>query len=126
MTFDIPGAVNFKGKLPKNSGMYPPGSNKITLKIPTATNNSVLLQFRLNKDNSQLLIYGYKDSVPDVTAHVSLSAVHPSMDSILRMGSTSQKKNVTKLRELMSQAGSISETQFYAIIDKLLSAKGGR
>ena len=49
-TFGIAGAVTYKGKVPKNSGLDPVGSNKITIKLPAGKQSNILFQFKLNKD----------------------------------------------------------------------------
>lgn len=125
VTFDIADAINFKGRLPERSGMYPPANNRITLKIPTYDKDTALFQFRLNRDNTELIVYAYKDGINEQTAHVNLSAREPSLDALMRFGKNVEKKNAMKIRDLMRNT-KFSEDKFYDIVDKLVRAKGGR
>jgi len=123
VTFDIPGAVNYKGKLPPGSGMYPPGSNRITLKVPIGQ-DSALFQFRLNKDNTLLHINAYKEGFNGTTANLRLDAERPSLDHAMRSGLNVEQRNAMKVRNLFQQALVLDETFLYDVVKKLKSGKG--
>lgn len=124
-TFGIAGAVNYKGKVPKNSGLDPVGSNKITLKLPAGKQSNILFQFKLNKDNSLMTIIGYKDGMPEVKCKVQVDAGHPSLNEVIATGSKSEKMQAIKMKDLMSKSSSMSEDQLGAIANKLIRSKNG-
>ena len=124
-TFGIAGAVNYKGKIPKNSGLDPVGSNKITLKLPAGKQSNILFQFKLNKDNSLMTIIGYKDGVPEVKCKVQVDSGHPSLNEVIATGSSSEKMQAMKMKDLMHKSSTMSEDQLSAIANKLLRSKNG-
>lgn len=124
-TFGIAGAVNYKGKVPANSGLDSVGSNKITLKLPAGKQNNILFQFKLNKDNSLMTIIGYKDGVPEVKCKVQVDSGNPSLNEVIATGSKTEKMQAVKMKELMSQSSTISEDQLSTIANKLMRNKNG-
>lgn len=122
-TFNIPGAVNFKGKLPRGSGMEKPGTNKITLKVPNGK-DSMLFQFRLSKDNSVLHIYGYQGGENSFTSRVDVNPANPSLDYVMRVGKSYEQKNAYKLRRMMDKIDGFNEESLYQIARKLKKIKG--
>lgn len=124
-TFGIAGAVNYKGKVPKNSGLDPVGSNKITLKLPAGKQANILFQFKLNKDSSLMTIIGYKDGVPEVKCKVQVDSGNPSLNTVIATGSSSEKMQAMKMKDLMHKSSTMSEDQLSAIANKLLRNKNG-
>jgi hypothetical protein len=124
-TFGISGAVNYKGKIPKNSGLDPVGSNKVTLKLPAGKQSNILFQFKLNKDNSLMTIIGYKDGMPEVKCKVQVDSGHPSLDKVIATGSSSEKMQAIKMKDLMHKSSTMSEDQLSAIANKLKRSKNG-
>ena len=124
-TFGIAGAVNYKGKVPANSGLDPVGSNKITLKLPAGKQANILFQFKLNKDNSLMTIIGYKDGVPEVKCKVQVDAGQPSLDKVIAVGNKTEKMQAIKMKDLMHQSSTMSEDQLSSIANKLLRGKSG-
>ena len=124
-TFGIAGAVNYKGKVPKNSGLDPVGSNKITLKLPAGKQSNIIFQFKLNKDNSLMTIIGYKDGVPEVKCKVQVDSGQPSLNAVIATGSKSEKAQAMKMKDLMNQSSTMSEDQLGSIAHKLLRNKNG-
>lgn len=124
-TFGIAGAVNYKGKVPKNSGLDPVGSNKITLKLPAGKQSNILFQFKLNKDNSLMTIIGYKDGMPEVKCKVQVDSGNPSLNAVIATGSKSEKMQAIKMKDLMHKSSTVSEDQLSAIANKLIRSKNG-
>lgn len=124
-TFGIPGAVNFKGKVPKDSGLDPVGSNKITLKLPAGKISNILFQFKLSKSGEEMTIIGYKDGMPEIKSKVQVDARFPSLDKVIATGSKSEKAQALKMKDLMSKSSTMSEDQLSAIANKLLRSKSG-
>lgn len=124
-TFGISGAVNFKGKVPKNSGLDPVGSNKITLKLPAGKQSNILFQFKLNKDSSLMTIIGYKDGMPEVKCKVQVDSGHPSLNQVIANGTSTEKQQAIKMKDLMHKSSTMSEDQLSAIANKLLRNKSG-
>lgn len=122
-TFDIPGAVNFKGKVPANSGLSNVGANKITLKLPAGRESNILFQFKLIDDNKLMQITGYKNGVPEVKCKVAVDSGQPSLDRVIATGDKTEKSNALKMKDLMSKSSTISENQLGAIAQKLLRNK---
>lgn len=124
-TFGISEAVNFKGKVPEDSGLAPVGAGKITLKVPIGKQTNILFQFRLMKDNKLMQIIGYKDGVPEVKCKVAVDAGQPSLDKVIASGSKSEKNNAIKMKDLMNKSSQVNENQLGAIAQKLLRHKSG-
>ena len=124
-TFGIDGAVNFKGKVPKGSGLDPVGSNKITLKLPAGRQSNIIFQFKLSKDSALMTIIGYKDGVPEVKCKVDVDSGHPSLDKVIAVGSKSEKLQAMKMKDLMHKSSTMSEDQLSAIANKLKKNKNG-
>jgi hypothetical protein len=124
-TFGIEGAVNYKGKVPKDSGLEPVGSNKITLKLPAGRQSNIIFQFKLSKDNSMMTIIGYKDGMPEVKCKVQVDSGHPSLDKVIAMGSKTEKMQAIKMKDLMHKSSKVSEDQLSAIANKLIRNKNG-
>lgn len=124
-TFGISGAVNYKGKVPKNSGLDPVGSNKITLKVPGLKQSNILFQFKLSKDNEMMTIIGYKDGMPEVKCKVQVDSGHPSLNEVIATGNKTEKLQAIKMKDLMSKSSTVSEDQLGAIANKLLRNKAG-
>lgn len=124
-TFGIEGAINYKGKVPKDSGLEPVGSNKVTIKLPSGKQNNIIFQFKLNKNNSLMTIIGYKDGRPQIKSKVQVDAEHPSLDKVIASGSKSEKLQAIKMKELIHQSSKVSEDQLAAIANKLKRGKNG-
>ena len=124
-TFGIRGAVNFKGKVPADSGLSAPGSNKITLKLPTADKSNIIFQFKLTKDNKYMTIIGFRNSIPEVKCKVDVEAGNPSLDKLLANGSKAEKANALKMKDLMNKSSQVDENQLGSIAQKLLRKKQG-
>lgn len=124
-TFDIAGAVNYKGKVPKDSGLDPVGSNKITLKLPAGKQSNILFQFKLSKSGEEMTIIGYKDGVPEIKSKVQVDAHYPSLDAVIATGSKSEKAQAMKMKDLMHKSSTMSEDQLSAIANKLLRSRVG-
>lgn len=120
-TFGIPGAINYKGKVPAGKGLDPVGSNKITLKVPTLDKSNVLFQFKLAKDEKTMTITGFKDGVPEIKCKVAVDSGSPSLDKVMATGSKSEKLNAVKLKDLFNQSTEIKENQLGAIANKLIA-----
>lgn len=124
-TFGIAGAINYKGKVPKNSGLDPVGSNKITLKIPVGRQTNIIFQFKLSKDSELMTILGYKDGKPEVKCKVQVDSGFPSLDKVIATGDKHEKLQAIKMKELMNQSSTMSQDQLGAIANKLLRNKNG-
>lgn len=124
-TFGIAGAVNYKGKVPQNSGLEPVGSNKITLKLPGLKQSNIIFQFKLSKDSEDMTIIGFKDGVPEVKCKVQVDSGHPSLNEVIANGSKTEKLQAIKMKDLMHQSSTVSEDQLSAIANKLLRNKAG-
>lgn len=121
--FGILNAVNFKGKVPTDSGLEPVGSNKITLKVPATDKSTILFQFKLSKDNKTMTIIGFKDGVPEVKCKVAVDSGQPSLDKVIATGSSAQKQQAIKMKDLFSKSTNVKENQLGAIAQKLLQNK---
>lgn len=121
--FGIMNAVNFKGKVPTDSGLEPVGSNKITLKVPSTDKSTILFQFKLSKDNDTMTIIGFKDGVPEVKCKVAVDSGQPSLDKVIANGSSAQKQQAIKMKDLFSKSTNVKENQLGAIAQKLLRNK---
>ena len=121
--FGILNAVNFKGKVPTDSGLEPVGSNKITLKVPATDKSTILFQFKLSKDNKTMTIIGFKDGVPEVRCKVAVDSGQPSLDKVMATGSSAQKQQAIKMKDLFSKSTNVKENQLGAIAQKLLQNK---
>ena len=121
--FGILNAVNFKGKVPTDSGLEPVGSNKITLKVPATDKSTILFQFKLSKDNKTMTIIGFKDGVPEVKCKVAVDSGQPSLDKVMATGSSAQKQQAIKMKDLFSKSTNVKENQLGAIAQKLLQNK---
>lgn len=124
-TFGIAGAINYKGKVPKDSGLDPVGSNKITLKLPAGKQSNILFQFKLSKDNELMTIIGYKDGMPEVKCKVQVDSGHPSLNEVIATGSKTERLQAIKMKDLMSKSSTVSEDQLSAIANKLIRSKNG-
>lgn len=124
--FGIARAVNFKGRVPDNSGLETPGDNKVTLKLPTITGDSVIFQFKLNKSGDKMTIIGYKDGVPEVKSKVQVDSTLPSLDKVIASGSKSEKINAVRMKDLFAKSTNVKEYQLAAIANKLLQHKRKR
>lgn len=124
-TFGIAGAVNYKGKVPKDSGLDPVGSNKITLKLPGLKQSNIIFQFKLSKDNEQMTIIGYKDGMPEVKCKVQVDSGHPSLNEVIATGNKKERMQAIKMKDLMHQSSKVSEDQLSAIANKLIRSKNG-
>ena len=122
-TFGVKGAVPFSGKVPINSGLEPPGSNKITLKMPINRQDNVIFQFKLSKDNKLMFITAYKNGVPEIRCKVSVDSVSPSLNKLLVSSKASERANALKIKELMSQTPNMDEGKLEPISKKLLAEK---
>ena len=121
--FGILNAVNFKGKVPTDSGLEPVGSNKITLKVPATDKSTILFQFKLSKDNKTMTIIGFKDGVPEVRGKVAVDSGQPSLDKVMATGSSAQKQQAIKMKDLFLKSTNVKENQLGAIAQKLLQNK---
>ena len=121
--FGILNAVNFKGKVPTDSGLEPVGSNKITLKVPATDKSTILFQFKLSKDNKTMTIIGFKYGVPEVKCKVAVDSGQPSLDKVMATGSNAQKQQAIKMKDLFSKSTNVKENQLGAIAQKLLQNK---
>ena len=121
--FGILNAVNFKGKVPTDSGLEPVGSNKITLKVPATDKSTILFQFKLSKDNKTMTIIGFKDGVPEVKCKVAVDSGQPSLDKVMATGSSAQKQQAIKMKDLFPKSTNFKENQRGAIAQKLLQNK---
>ena len=121
--FGIMNAVNFKGKVPANSGLEPVSSNKITLKVPATDKSTILFQFKLSKDSRTMTIIGFKDGVPEVKCKVAVDSGQPSLDKVMANGSKAQKQQAIKMKDLFSKSTDVKENQLGAIAHKLLQNK---
>lgn len=121
--FGILNAVNFKGKVPTDSGLEPVGSNKITLKVPATDKSTILFQFKLSKDNKTMTIIGFKDGAPEVKCKVAVDSGQPSLDKVMATGSNAQKQQAIKMKDLFSKSTNVKENQLGAIAQKLLQNK---
>lgn len=121
--FGILNAVNFKGKVPTDSGLEPVGSNKITLKVPATDKSTILFQFKLSKDSKTMTIIGFKDGVPEVKCKVAVDSGQPSLDKVMATGSSAQKQQAIKMKDLFSKSTNVKENQLGAIAQKLLQNK---
>lgn len=120
-TFGIDGAVNFKGKLPTNSGMDKVGNNRITLKVKSSDKLDILYQFKLTKDN-RLSISAF-DPNTGTDASVILAGQFPSLDTALRTGLNKDRQSVNKIKTFMAKSSTIDEGQLRAIAEKLRTNK---
>lgn len=116
-TFGIVGAVNFKGKLPKASGMDKVGNNKITLKVKSTDKLDILYQFKLTKDN-RLSVSAF-DPNTSTSATAVLNGPQVSLNSALRTGLNKDRQNVNKIRSMMAKSSVIGDGQLQAIANKL-------
>lgn len=123
-TFGIVGAVNYKGKVPENSGLDKPGNNKITLKVPGQGKSNILFQFKMSTDAKLMTITAFKDGQPEIRTKVKVDAIRPSLDKVIRDGSRGEKAAATKLKQLMSESTKVNEGQLKGISDKLRHEKG--
>jgi hypothetical protein len=124
--FKIGGAVTYKGKVPEGSGLDPVGGNKITIKVPADDKTNILFQFKLSKDSKLMTILAYKNGVPEVRCKVAVDSGKPSLDAIMKNGTSSQKLQATKMRNLFSRSTEVKENQLGSIANKLLENKRKR
>ena len=122
-TFGIANAVNFRGKVPENSGLSPTGGNRITLKIPAQDGNNVLFQFKLSRDGDTMTITGFKNGIPEIRCKVEVDSGRPSLDKVIATGDSKEKIQAVKMKNLFSQSTEIKENQLGAIANKLIQAK---
>ena len=125
-TFGIANAVNYKGKVPENSGLDTPGNNKVTLKIPASDGTNILFQFKLSRDAKLMTIIGYKDGVPEVKCKVAVDSGAPSLDKVIASGSKSEKLSAVKMKDLFNKSTQVKENQLTSIATKLLQHKKER
>lgn len=125
-TFGIPGAVNYKGKVPSGSGLEKVGSNKITLKVPDGREANIIFQFKLSKDKKFMQIIGYRDGVPEVKADVDVDAGYPSLDRVIAGGNKSERNQAIKMKNLMNQSTKVDESQLGAIANALKKKAGAK
>ena len=125
-TFGITGAVVFKGKVPPGSGLDKPSSNRITLKVPSTRGDNILFQFRLSKDSRTMTIIGYRNSVPEIQSKVAVDSTNPSLDKVMKEGSSAQRQQAVKMKDLFSKSTQIKENQLQSIAQKLLNKKKQR
>lgn len=124
--YRVPGGVLFKGKIPENSGLEKQGANKLTLKSIANDGNSILFQFKLNKDSSLMTIIGYKNGVPEVKCKVAVDAGQPSLDKVIAAGSQSDKVQAVKMKDLFSKSTKVKENELGSIASQLLREKEKR
>ena len=122
-TFGIAGAVNYKGRIPRDKGLEDVGSTKITLKVNSTQKQDIYFQFKLTKDN-RLSINGYDPNQPESRAHLIVSAQSPSLAE--PDFDKSEKREAQKLRVMMNKSTKISEAQLQMIANKLLQHKKDR
>ena len=125
-TFGIVGAVNYKGRVPEKSGLDAVGANKVTLKLEANDGTNILFQFKLTKDSEEMTIIGYKDGVPEVRCKVQVDSGQPSLDKVIATGSSSEKANAVKMKDLFAKSTEVKENQLGAIAQKLLMHKKER
>ena len=125
-TFGIAGAVVFKGKVPPGSGLDKPSANRITLKVPSTRGDNILFQFRLSKDSRTMTIIGYRNSVPEIKSKVAVDSTNPSLDKVMKEGSSAQRQQAVKMKDLFSKSTMIKENQLQSIAQKLLNKKKQR
>lgn len=118
VTFGIGNAVTYKGQIPPKSGLEPVSQKKVTLKLPSKDGN-VLLQFRLSKDQRSLIVSGYQDGQKAIKTNLTLSAVSPSVQSIIQNGSGHVLVQATTLQQLMAKSSMISDYQLQQIVEYL-------
>lgn len=119
-TFGIKGAVNFKGKVPPDSGLEPVGNNKVTLKVRANDRSNILFQFKLSKDEKTMMITAYKDGVPEVKCKVGVDSGQPSLDKVIATGDRGEKMNAVKMKDLFTKSTTVKENQLGPIANKLL------
>lgn len=122
-TFKILGAVVFKGKLPPDTGLQPPASNNVTLKVPADDGTNILFQFKLSKDNKTMRITGFNNSIPVVKCEVAVDSGQPSLDKVIATGSRAERLNATKMKDLFSKSTEVKENQLGSIATELLRRK---
>ena len=125
-TFGIAGAVVFKGKVPTGSGLDKPSANRITLKVPSTRGDNILFQFRLSKDSRTMTVIGYRNSVPEIKSEVAVDSTNPSLDKVMKEGSSAQRQQAVKMKDLFSKSTQIKENQLQSIAQKLLNKKKQR
>lgn len=124
--FGIAGAVRYAGKVPENSGLEPPGNNKITLKLEARDSTNIIFQFKLTKDGKNMTIIGFNNSNPVVKCKVAVDAGSPSLDKLLATGSRAERLNAVKMKDLFAKSTQVKESQLSAIAHKLIENKNKR
>ena len=122
-TFGIKGAVPYKGKIPEGKGLDPVGPNRITLKVPLAGKDSIIFQFKLNKNSKLMTITGYKNGVPEVRCKVAVDAGQPSLDKVIASGTQHEVLQAIKMKDLFQKSTSIKENQLGSIANALKQKK---
>lgn len=125
-TFGIAGAVRYAGKVPDNSGLEPPGNNKVTLKLEARDKTNIIFQFKLTKDGKNMTIIGYNNSNPVVKCKVAVDAGSPSLDKLLVTGNRTERLNAVKMKDLFAKSTQVKESQLGSIAHKLLENKAKR
>lgn len=118
--------IVYKGKIPAGSGLEPPSANKLTLKSIAADGNSILFQFKLNKDSTLMTIIGYKNGVPEVKCKVAVDAGYPSLDRVMASGSPGQKAQAVKMKDLFAKSTKVKENELGSIANQLIREKEKR
>lgn len=126
VSIGIAGVTNFKGQVPENSGLKKPGAGKITLKTTTDKGDTVLFQFSLNKAGTEMTIVGFKDGKPQVRSKVAVDSGRPSLDKVIANGSSGEKQNAIRMKELFAESHKIKEGQLPSIAQQLLAKKKSR
>ena len=120
-TFDIKGAVNYKGKVPTESNLEKVGSNKITLKIASTEPEDVYFQFKLLK-NGKMSVIAHDPNVP-LNGKAILSVVNPSLDVVINTGNATERRNAERVRQIMNKSAKINESQLQQIANQLSAGK---
>lgn len=120
--FGVIGAVPYTGRIPAGKGLENVGANKITLKVASTGKQDIIFQFKLTKDN-RLSIKGFDPNHPESKAHLLVSSSNPSIDRAAAFGTSSDKLNAMKLKQMFTKSTKIDEGQLSQISQKLLSAK---
>jgi purine-nucleoside phosphorylase len=118
-TFGMSSVVNFRGKVPKDSGLSPVSANRITLKMTGTSKSNIIFQFSLTKDGRAMNIVGYKAGVPEIKAKVAVDAQRPSISALLNSNSATVRRNAIKLKDLMAKSGDMNETKLKPIANEL-------
>ena len=118
-TFSMSSVVNFRGKVPKDSGLSPVSANRITLKMTGTSKSNIIFQFFLTKDGRAMNIIGYKDGIPEIKAKVAVDAQRPSIGTLLNSNSATVRRNALNMKDLMAKSVDINETKLKPIANEL-------